>query len=469
MFHDPDFLPFTPRETPSFLAVTRNFLENYPPQAYRSQYWISERAWGIVPRMHYVASPELIEELLVARADAFRRDDLEQNALAGPIERESLFFSEGADWKWQRRALAPAFRHENLLALVPDFARCAQAQAREWRGLEAGAAVDIMEAMSRTTFAVIESAVFGASEEFDSDGFIAALRPVLGGVAWRMLAAMFHLPSDRVPYPGFLAARRAARFLRAETEKLLAARRARPDARRDILGLMLAAKDPETGRVMSDDELIANLHGLLLAGHETAAVALGWTLWLLAKDQESQRRVREEIAALCGDAEIGPDNVEALAFTRQALQESMRLFPPAAAIGRQAREDTTLGAHVVRENEPIYVLVWCLHRNETLWDEPLGFDPDRFAPETAKLRPRCAFLPFGAGPRICIGMGFAMLEMTTILATLIREFHFETLPGHRLALAPSFTTRPKGPLPLRVTRLDRASAPRASAAARVIG
>lgn len=458
MFHDPDFFPFTPRETPSFLAVTRNFLENYPPQAYRSQYWISERVWGIVPRMHYVASPELIEEVLVSRAEAFRRDDLEQNALAGPIERQSLFFSEGADWKWQRRALAPAFRHENLLALVPDFARCAERQAEEWRGLESGATVDVMEAMSRTTFAVIETAVFGASEEFDGDGFIAALRPVLGGVAWRMLAAMFHLPADLVPYPGFLAARRGARFLRAETEKLLAARRARRDARRDILGLLLSAKDPESGRVLSDDELIANIHGLLLAGHETAAVALGWTLWLLAKDQESQRRVREEVASICGDAPIGPEQIETLAFTRQVLQESMRLFPPAAAIGRQPREDTTLGAHPVRKSEPIYVLVWCLHRNETLWDEPLGFDPDRFAPEKVKARPRCAFLPFGAGPRICIGMGFAMLEMTTILAALVRAFRFETVPGHRLELAPSFTTRPKGPLPLRVTALYRESA-----------
>ncbi|ATQ69311.1 cytochrome P450 [Methylosinus trichosporium] len=454
MFHDPDFLPFTPRATPSFLAVSRNFLENYPTQAYRSDYWTSEGFLEIVPRMHYVASPALIEELLVSRADAFRRDEVVSRALAGPVERDSLFFSEGAEWKWQRRALSPAFRHENILALVPHFSRCAQAQAQEWRDLEQGASVDIMHAMSRTTFAVIEKAVYGAAEDFDRDGFIAALRPVLGGVGWRMLAAMFHLPPDLTPYPGFLAARRATRFLRAETHKLLAARRAVADDRRDILGLMLSARDPETGRALDDSELVANIHGFLLAGHETAAVALAWSLWLLAKDQESQQRLREEVCRLCGDAEIGADTVETLAFTRQVLQESMRLFPPAAAIGRQARADTTLGPHHVRANEPIYIITWCLHRNETLWDEPLGFDPDRFAPDKVKARPRYAFLPFGAGPRICVGMGFAMLEMTAILATLVRAFRFETAPGHRLELAPSFTTRPKGALPLRVTRLD---------------
>lgn len=458
MFHDSDFLPFTPREKPSFLAVTRNFLENYSPQAYRAQYWTSERLFGIVPRMHYVTSPEMIEEVLVSRADAFRRDDITSNALAGPIERETLFFTDGVEWKWQRRALAPAFRHENLLALVPDFVRCAQARAEQWRALEQGAVIDAMAAMSGTTFSVIEKAVFGASDDFDSARFVSALRPVLGGVGWRMLGAMFRLPADRIPYPGVFAARRAARVLREMTEELLAQRRASGDSRRDILGLLLAAKDPESGRVLTDDELIANLHGLLLAGHETAAVALGWSLWLLAKDQQSQQRVREEVARLCGDDDIGPGTVESLAFTRQILQEAMRLFPPAAAIGRQARADTTLGAHRVRANEPIYVLTWCLHRNENLWDEPLGFDPDRFTPDKIKARHRYAYLPFGAGPRICIGMGFAMLEMSAILATLVREFHLETVAGHKLELAPSLTTRPKGPLPLRLTRLARAVA-----------
>jgi cytochrome P450 len=466
LFHDPDFTPFTPREKPSFLAVSRNFLENYSPEAYRTDFFSAEGLWPFFPRMHYVVSPELIEELLVSRADAFRRDEIAGKALRGPVEGDTLFFSEGAEWRWQRRAISPAFRYENILALVPFFARCAQAQAEEWRRLGDGATVEITRAMSRTTFAVIEKAVFGASENFDGERFIEALRPVLGSFGWRMLAVMFRLPPDWTPYPGLLSARAGSRFVHEETAKLLAERRARNGETRDILGLLLSAKDPESGRVMTDSELVANLHGFLLAGHETSAVALAWTFWLLAKDQATQERLREEAAQIAGDAEIGPETVERLVFTRQVLQESMRLFPPFAALGRQPREDTTLGPYRISKEEPIYVLTWCLHRHEKLWDDPNGFDPDRFAPERIKARHRYAYLPFGAGPRICVGMGFALMEMATIVATLVRAFRFETVPGHRLELAPTFATRPKGALPLRVTPLSsgRAGAPAAAGA-----
>jgi cytochrome P450 len=465
MFHDPDFTPFTPREKPSFLAVSRNFLENYSAEAYRTDFFSAEGFWPFFPRMNYVVSPELIEELLVSRADAFRRDDIASRALRGPVEGDTLFFSEGAEWRWQRRAISPAFRYENILALVPHFVRCAQAQADEWRRLGDGATVEITQAMSRTTFAVIEKAVFGASENFDGERFIEALRPVLGSFGWRMLAAMFRLPPDWTPYPGLLSARAGSRFVHEETAKLLAERRAGKEETRDILGLLLSAKDPESGRAMTDSELVANLHGFLLAGHETSAVALAWTFWLLAKDQATQERVREEADRVAGDGEIGPETVEGLVFTRQVLQESMRLFPPFAALGRQPREDTTLGDYRVAKEEPIYVLTWCLHRHEKLWDDPAGFDPDRFAPEKVKARHRYAYLPFGAGPRICVGMGFALTEMATVVATLMREFRVETVSGHRLELAPTFATRPKGDLPLRISRRSKARGAASAAAA----
>ena len=131
----------------------------------------------------------------------------------------------------------------------------------------------------------------------------------------------------------------------------------------------------------------------------------------------------------------------------------MRLFPPAAAIGRQPRVDMMLGPHKILKSEPVYAALWALHRHEKLWDAPNAFDPDRFAPEKAKARHRCAYMPFGAGPRICIGMGFAMLEMTAILATLVRDFRFTPVEGHRLELAPDFTTRPKGGLPLIIEKI----------------
>jgi cytochrome P450 len=447
LFHDPDLMPFEPRSIPSFRANVRNFLENWPPAAYREGFATIPGLWPLFGRTILLTDPDLIEEMLVTRAEFFPRDRISVRSLSASVNRDSLIFAEGAEWKWQRRAAAPAFRHENLLALVPTFAQCAEAQAVEWRGTSPAGPIDVMQAMSKTTFSVIEKVVLGDSATLDRESFIAALAPALANIGWRRMLALVGLP-EWTPHPGYFKARAAVGHLYDQTRKCVAERRANGSNSRDILGLLLSAKDPETGRVMTDSELTANLHTFLVAGHETSAVALGWALWLLAKDKASQERVREEARQLVGESEIGPETVEKLTFARQVIQEAMRLFPPAAAVGRQPREDTTLGPHKISKSEGVYVAIWCLHRRERLWDEPNAFDPDRFAPEQVKARHRYAYLPFGAGPRICIGMGFAMLEMTTILATLVRDFHFDTVPGHRLELAPSFTTRPKGGLPL---------------------
>jgi len=454
MFHDPDFSPFTPRTKPSIPVSFRNFLENWPPDAYRSGWTTMRGYWPLVPNSHLLADPRLIEEILITRADEFDRDFMSKRALAGPINEGSLFFADGADWKWQRRAIAPAFRHENLLALVPDFVACARDRAEIWR--KSGNNVDdVMQDMSRTAFAVIERATLGAPDRLDRERFLDALTPNLQSIGWRRMLVFFGAP-DWVPYPGERAAADAQNILQDETLKLIAARRAGGGGGggRDMLALLLEAQDPETGRRMNDTELLGNLYSLLVAGHETSAVALGWALWLLAKDEASQERLRREVAEVTGDADIGADTVENLQFTKQVLMEAMRLFPPAPAIGRQPRRDTTLGGRKVSRKEPFYVAIWCLHRHEKLWDQPNAFDPDRFAPEKIKARPRCAFLPFGAGPRICVGMSFAMLEMTAILATLVRGFRFSTVAGHRLELQPDFTVRPKGPLPLRIEPVD---------------
>ena len=146
---------------------------------------------------------------------------------------------------------------------------------------------------------------------------------------------------------------------------------------------------------------------------------------------------------IAGDRDIDGEAVEALLFTRQALQKSMRLFPPVPGLGRQARQDTTIGSHAISKKSPVFVPIWSLHRNEKIWDDPKGFDPNRFSAEKVRARHRFAYLPFGGGPRICIGMGFAMLEMIVILATLIRDFSFKTVPGFHPELAPNVTLRPR--------------------------
>lgn len=447
MFRDPDFMPFQPRRQASWGASVSNYLENWPPEAYAEGFSTLPGFWPFIPQTIYLTDPELIEDVLITRAEFFGRDKVSSRAMSNALDRRSLFLAEGSDWRWQRRAVAPAFRHENLLALVPIFERCATAQADEWRRPNRVEAIDVSVAMSRTTFEVIKRAVLGGDAALDREKFLSALAVAFGAYSWRLMLAFLRAPQG-TPHPGSFKVRAAIRHLHDETAKAIAARRAAGSSRRDVLDLLLSARDPETGRVMTDAELTSNLYTFIVAGHETAAVALSWTLWLLAKDQASQDKLRAEVLQIAEARVIGPDEVEKLAYTWQVIQESMRLFPPAPGIGRQARDDTMIGPHAVSKKTPIFVATWCLHRNERLWDEPTAFDPDRFAPEKEKARHRCAYLPFGAGPRICIGMNFAMLEMTTILATLVRDFRFKTVPGHKPALAPNVTLRTKGGLPL---------------------
>jgi cytochrome P450 len=452
MFHDPDFMPFAPNEAPTFRTSFTNYMQNWPPAAYREGFWSLAGLWPFVPRTIYLTDPQLIEEMLITRPEAFGRDIITVGALASRFNSDSLFFAEGVDWKWQRRALAPAFRHENLLRLTPIFAQCAKAQGDAWKNRPESEPVDVMQAMSRVTFSIIERAVLSGVGAFDREKYLAALSPTLGSISWLRMLALFGLP-QWLPFPGSAKATRESLYLFDETAKIVEARRASGAGGHAMIDLLLSAKDPESDRVMTDSELVANLYGLMIAGHETSAVALGWSLWLLAKDQATQERLRAEVQAIAGNEAIGPETVESLQFAKQVIQEAMRLFPPFGALGRQPREDTTLGPHKVSKKEPIYVAIWCLHRHERLWDDPNAFDPDRFAPEKAKMRHRCAYMPFGAGPRVCIGMSFAMLEMAAILATLVRDFRFAPVPGHRIELSPAFATRAKGGLPLRVERL----------------
>src|SRR5262249_27035298 len=284
MFHDSDFTPFQPRSKPSFKANLRNFLENLPPSAYREGLSTLPALWPLVPRTIWLTDPDCIEEMLVTRAEFFTRDKMTVRALSSPVNKGSLFFAEGTNWKWQRRAVAPAFRHDNLLALVPTFAQCAKAQSDVWRKSPTNAHIDAMDGMARTTFAVTERTVLGEAALLDREKFLEQLRVELASVTWRRLIALFSLP-EWTPYPGYFNAHAASAYLYDETKKAVAARRANGSNQRDILDLLLSAKDPETGRVMSDSELTGNLYSFLIAGHETSAVALGWSLWLLAKDQ----------------------------------------------------------------------------------------------------------------------------------------------------------------------------------------
>jgi cytochrome P450 len=221
----------------------------------------------------------------------------------------------------------------------------------------------------------------------------------------------------------------------------------------DLLGRLLAARDPETGEPMGDENLVDNLLTLLEAGHETTAKALTWCLYLLARAPEWQQRVREEVIAVTGGAPVDGSHIDKLALTQRVLKEAMRLYPPAPVLSRLSPKATTLGGHELKAGTNIVMPIFAIHRHRRLWEDPDRFDPDRFLPDREARYWRTQFMPFGAGPRICIGMSFAMAEATAILATLVRGARFEWDGKHLPEPVSRVTLRPKGGMPLKVSLL----------------
>ncbi|MFY9696695.1 MAG: cytochrome P450 [Xanthobacteraceae bacterium] len=453
MLEHPDLIPFEPPPQPLGLrglpTMWRNYIETIPRAAYEQQGVIRVRRRG--SEVILVCEPELIGELLVDKAEAFRRDEVTRRSFAPVIGDSSLFLADGAEWRWQRRAVAPIFRHETLLSFVPVIAATAERQAERWRSLGDGAPTDVAAAMTRTTFDVIVETMLGGSATLDADRYSRALTASFETIPWHLIYAMFSLP-EWMPFPHRREAMQARDFLHADISRIVGARRAKgASPRPDLLDLLLAARDPEGGRTMTDTEAMMNLLTFIIAGHETTAVALTWTLWLLAKDQATQQRVADEVAAVTGGKAIGPGETEGLNFSRQVIQEAMRLFPPAPAVSRHPKAAVVFGGITLGPRTRVHVPIYALHRNAQLWDAPNAFDPDRFAPDRAKARSRYAYLPFGGGPRICIGAGFAMIEATAVLATLIRAFRFHPVSGHKPKPLARVTLRPEGGMPLHVT------------------
>jgi len=451
VYTDPDLVPFEPPERPLGLLCLRTLMRNYIETVPRSAY--DQNVTHFRTRMSdvlIVSDPDIIQDILVDKAEAFGRDPTTRRSFAPVIGNTSLFLAEGAEWRWQRRAVALIFRHETLLSFVPVFAAMAQRQVDRWRVADRTIPTDAAAAMTRTTFEIIVEAMLGGSANLDADRYSRALTDNFDTIPWHIIYVMFSIP-EWMPYPHRRRAMRSRDFLHRDIRRIVAARHFSHSSKPDLLNLMRAARDPETARSMSDDEIVANLLTFITAGHETTAVALTWTLWLLAKDQATQQRVCDEVRSVAGDQPIHAAVVEGLAFCRQVIQEAMRLFPPAPGIARISKAAVKIGDMQFPPGTRIHIPVFALHRNAGLWDSPDAFDPDRFAPDLVKARPRFAFLPFGGGPRVCIGGGFAMLEAATILATIVRAFRFDPVAGHKPKPVARVTLRPAGGMPLLIT------------------
>ena len=269
-----------------------------------------------------------------------------------------------------------------------------------------------------------------------------ALTTVIASVGKPNSIDILGLPNWFPRWPGHRARSALARLDRTIYD-IIATRRTTEGLSVDLLSLLLSARDEETDEGMTDAQLRDEVMTLFLAGHETTAVALTWTLYLLSRHPGVERTLHDKVDRVLGEGELTFADVQALSYTRMVIEEAMRLFPPAFTISRLALADDEVGGHPIRAGSLVSISPYLTHRNPRLWKDPLRFDPERFAPDRVKKRHRFAFLPFGGGPRVCVGAGFAMAEACLVLATIAHAYRLRVVPGHRVEAYGRLTLRPR--------------------------
>jgi len=381
-----------------------------------------------------VSDPALIEEMLFARAADFSKSNLAD--FFHPALRKLLLFEESSSWLEQRRLAQPALRPDRMPAYTAIMAERAEHMCDGWTD---GQVVDVAPAMRGLTLDIL------ARTLFDLDlAEIAAEMPAIFDAILEDVGARAFSPIYLSFLPTGSNLRSRTRFKRAQelVNELIATRRREADGRADLLSVLIRHRTPD-GRALTDDEVKLTLLPLSFAGHETTAMALSWALHLLAEHPDVQRRLRAELRSEVGERPINRDDVPRLPFTGGVLHETLRLYPPIWGFGRSALRDTELGPYRIPAGTTIFASQWVLHRDRRYFDDPEAFNPDRWAGGLASRLPRCAFMPFGAGPRMCLGSTFAVVEAVVALGTVCARFELRPAGGSRPVLEPLITLRAK--------------------------
>jgi cytochrome P450 len=399
---------------------------------------------GVMGRITVVSEPAYIRQVLIDNVDGYRKDDLQRRVLA-PGLGEGLLSAEGDEWRLQRRTLAPIFSVRTVRGFETAMNAAGARLSKRLRRRD-GMQVDVALEMTRATLDVLERTIFTQGLPGDPDALGRAITRFLEAVGPIDPLDVFGFP-DFIPRIGRLRARPAGRFFAEIVDELITRRRTlmeREEGPRDLLTLLLAAQDPETGVGLSDLSVRANIATFIAAGHETTANALTWALYCLSQDEAAQDRVEAEVDAAGGDDFVA----DALPFTRAVVEEGMRLFPPVPFLSRQAVNGDRFGRTKVPKGSLVLIAPWVLHRHHLLWDDPEAFVPERFLPENRDRIARFTYLPFGAGARVCIGQSFSVQEATILLAHIVRavrfrlpEDHPPVTPLHRVTLRPEHGLR----------------------------
>lgn len=399
-----------------------------------------------------IHDPAVIKHVLVDNAANYRKDPIQRRILATGLG-DGLLSVEGERWEVQRRTLAPLFARRTVMTLADAMLSAVDALSQRWRSLMPFGALDVAAELTLLTLNVLALTIFSDGIGDDLDEFRGAMNAYFATIGRIGALDLLGAPPF-VPRPGLRRLRKTLAYFEGVIDQIIETRRLRlqacrdEDAPSDLLSLLLRALDPSTGRPMSVAEVRSNILTFLSAGHETTANTLAWSVFLLSRAPDWLARVREE-----ADRELsGPRDglAERLVVTRAVVEEGLRLYPPIAALSRMSEQADRLGPYVVRPRSVIVIAPYVLHRHQKLWDQPDLFDPGRFLPEARKKVARFVYLPFGAGPRTCIGSSFALQEATMVLASLVQRFDMQLLPDAEVWPLQRITLRPAYGLPMRV-------------------
>ena len=395
-----------------------------------------------------ISDPGGIRRIFIDNAGNYCKDEL-QLRLLRPTPGNDLLTAEAEEWRVQRRLLAPMFTPRQIAAFAPVMAEAAREGVELLRQRD-DPHIDLLHEMARLAFAMLNHTLFSSGLGCDASEFQRALTDYLNIFAHISLWDLAGLPR-LLPRRGQRKGRAALALLDKAVNDTIDNRRkliaAGLKAPRDILTLLLEARDPETGHDISEAVLRSNTGTFIGAGHENTANALTWTLYLLSQSPSWRNRVETEVES---ELDAGPLEtlIGRLPVTKAVLEEALRLYPPASILTRKAIAADEIGGKLIQPGTVVTVAPFVLHRHRTLWDCPDEFDPTRFLPANRDRVDRFAYIPFGIGPRVCIGMGFALQEAIVALAHLTRAFRFELKHGHRVRPMHLISLRPQGGMPM---------------------
>jgi len=392
-----------------------------------------------------VSRPDYARHVLVDNQQNYGRNSVTHKMMRSVVG-NGLATNDGASWLHQRRLMQPTFHQKRLLSFGSAMTGATVAMLERWQQLAGhDQPVDILAQMHRLTLHIVGQTLFhiDLSDDANPTGHAFTL-------VFQLLMDYFYLPFPplSVPTPRNRRLTAALRTLDEIVYGIIRARRAQQEWPVDLLSMLLEAHDEETGAQMTDQQIRDEIITILLAGQETSATTLAWTWYLLSQHPETEQRLWAELESVLGGRLPTVEDLPNLPSTQMLIKESMRLYPVAWSIPRHTIQEDSIGGYVIPANSLMWINLYTAHRHPDFWDDPEGFHPERFTPEREAARPRFSYFPFGGGPHLCIGNGFAMMEISLILATVAQRYRLRMVPGHEVRMTTTPTLQPANGLPM---------------------